>query len=1060
MKLTAFFLFLSVMAMAAGTYGQETRFDLNVKDATIIQLFDEIEHVTEFGFLFKTDQLDLNRHYTLDLKKANIDQILNEVLDKNLYNYTVIDRNIVITLVDGNAPQDGKSKTVTGKVTDKSGATLPGVSVVVKGTTNGTNTDSNGNYSVFNISENATLQFSFVGMKMQEIVIGSKTTINITLAEDVIGIDEVVAVGYGSISRKEVTSSISSIKIKDIIPDATAGPLNSLQGKITGMTISGGTMQLRGANSINATMGPFVVVDGVPGGSVPASREDIESIDVLKDGSAAAIYGSRASGGVILVTTKKAKEGKVVVQFTSEISAQTIRTRPDVLSADEFLQKYPTATNFGGKTDWFKTISRTPFTHRHNVNFTGGTKNLKVYASVFYTGDKTISKGLDDSSLGGHLGFDVKTLKDMLTISGHFNYVQSNTNGTGANFGMALQLSPTIPAYKADDPTGYYRLPGNQQNNPLAEMFLNKNTYKSYALTADATAKLQVTNDLSTSLMVASNVGNSTGNSYSSPYAMNSVSSGLNGEGTLSYQNSHSNTLEWTANYNKSFDKHNIKLLAGYSYQDGSSWNMSMYNTNFPVPGIETWDMQSGNGLLGTAWNSTAKMNSYRAPDTRLISGFGRINYNFNEKYMLAASIRREGSSKFADGHKWGWFPAASVGWSISNENFMKDISWLNNLKLRAGWGRTGNEGIGAGQTQRGLGILGSTFVNGDFIKNYGLKMLKPGTTDQYVNPASTLQWETKDDFDAGLEFSIFKNRIYGSIDVYDRESNNLIYYIQVPQPPNVYPQTLKNAGSMTNKGIEFELSGVVIDKKDFNYTTTLRFSHNKNTITTLDGSNTKQYLHEISLPGMSQEWGVMLESGGDIGKFYTYKYAGLDADGKWLVYNKTGQPIPYAQAKQEDKVKMGNAIPQVQLSWDNSFTYKNWDASLFFRSWLGYNVMNELEMGYGLPYASANKNVLTSAWGRNANIKTTPINTSYFMQNGNFLKLDAVTIGYNLVIPSIINYISKVRIYATGRNLFCLTSYKGIDPEVNVNGLTPGFESQGVGPQTRIWMLGAQITF
>ena len=467
-------------------------------------------------------------------------------------------------------------------------------------------------------------------------------------------------------------------------------------------------------------------------------------------------------------------------------------------------------------------------------------------------------------------------------------------------------------------------------------------------------------------------------------------------------------------------------------------------NQDFPVDGVQWWDMNSGSYLT----EGRANLGSYKNPKERLIAFLGRINYSYKDKYMATLSGRYEGISKLSPDNRWGFFPSISAGWRISSEEFMKPLSWLNDLTIRVGYGVTGNADFGTGVGTRMYSADTWWLANGSWFKTYGLAH----------NVNKDLKWEKKKEWNVGVDFSTLNHRLSGKVDVYKRKVDNMIYDISVPQPPAVHDKMTMNSGNLENTGFEFELSGVVVDTKDWNYTTTIVGSHNKTKLKSLWGSQTYWDRKEFEAPG-SPGTAVRLIAGENIGRFYIWKYAGIDDDGNWLLYNKDNEVIPAKDKSQDDKRFIGNAIPKVILSWQNNIRYKNFDASIFFRSWIGHDVFNKINMYYGLSNVE-NTNVLKDAYKKNKHIVGEKELCDYWVEKGTFLKLDALTVGYTFTVPAIDKYVKNIRASFTARDLFCITSYSGMNPEVNINGLDPGFEERDVYPQSRSFTLGLQINF
>lgn len=1058
MKLTLFlFSVVGLLTVNATAYSQLTKLNLNLKNASAKEALSAIEKQTDYSFMYDDRKVDVNYRKTINLKDVEIDEALNSIFKGKNIKYNIVDNHIILS--KGGVLQDNKRfVTIKGKVTDENGNTLPGVSIIVKNTTIGRTTDQDGLFELNVPAESKTLICSFIGMKREEISIEGKQFLNIVLKEEAVSLQEVVAIGYGTMEKRELTSSVTSVKSKDLIAGVSSSPLGAIQGKVTGLSIvnkngadpnTGISIQLRGANSIKASQGPLVVVDGVPGGDINTiAREDIESIDVLKDASAAAIYGTRASGGVILVTTKKAKAGPAVVTYSGELSTEVVRRKAEVLSAEEYLQ-YERGDDYGHRTDWFDEVTRdNPFTQRHVITASGGSKNARVYASLYHKDAKGLAIGADREETGARINFDLFALDNRLTISGHTNFTNIKASFSDNNiFKMALKLNPTESPYDETHPTGLNVMTGGwEYYNPVAHINLRKNQSEWDKLQGDVTLKYKLTNDLEASFTGA--IKKSTEHPYywQSRYHKGSIDSSIRGSATQKYKTSNSKSVDFLLRYQKEIGAHRIKAFVGHSYQKFNGEGFEATNKDFPVDGVEGHDLGSGTYLS----EGRAKLSSYKNPTQKLSAFLGRVNYSWNDKYLFSGSLRYEGSSKFLKDNRWGLFPAVSAGWRISEESFMRDISWIDDLKIRGGYGKTGNEGFKAGTGTRMYKADQWWLVNGTWIKTYGL--------DHNTNP--DLQWETKTEINFGVDFEILDGKLSGKFDVYKRTSDNLIYEISVSQPPAIHDKTVMNVGSLENKGFEAELTWNAVQTKDFTYSTTLLASHNVNTLKSLWGSQTFWNRKGFPAPG-NPGHSVRLAPGERIGRFHIWKHAGFTEEGNWKLYDKEGNAFDVTQQQktQDDRQFVGNGIPKLRLSWQNSFSYKNLDLSLYFRSWLFYDVFNMIDMYYGL-HNVQEQNVLKSAYGRNAHITGDKELCDYWLEDGSFLKLSALTLGYTFPKNTFGKKISNARIYFTAKDLFTLTGYSGLDPEVNINGLEPGFEEINVYPKTSSFTLGVQVQF
>ena len=956
---------------------------------------------------------------------------------------------------------------VSGRVTDAAGEPLVGATVVVVGTTTGTTTDIDGNYAI-NAPTAGQLKFSYIGYAEQTVEIGTQSVINITLQDDSQVLKDVVVIGYGTMEKKSVTSSITSIKGDDLTAGMGGSTIATvLQGKVPGLTISGSSspnssngFQLRGVASINASQSPLVVIDGIPGGDMRALiQEDIESIDVLKDASAGAIYGTRAAGGVILITTKRAKQGRVSVNYTGEFSIESIRKYPDLLSSSEYVE-YGLGEDYGSDTDWFKELTNElPFSQRHTVSLSGGTEAAQVYTSFMAQDQKGIVIGDNRKDYSGRINARFNLFDGLVEVRANAQFREAerdNRNSSGI-FKMAFGLNPTIPLYDPENPSDY-NVVGNGISgtsfNPVADIMLRTKNGKDQWLLADATVKINLMKGLSLQGTVGIDKRQYQEYTYVSHDHKESIDNSRRGGASHKFSKDNRVSVEAYANYHRTFaEDHTLDVVAGYSFWQAGGESFSMSNYDFPVDGVGPWDMGVGSYLT----DGRASMDSSKDPRERLLSLFGRANYSYKDRYMATVSFRREGSSKFGPNNRWGNFWAVSGGWRLSNEAFMRDIRWIDDLKIRLGYGVTGNNGFGNGYTTRMYTANDMWPTNGIWQPGYG--------SVRNINP--DLKWEEKSELNVGFDFALFDNRLWGKFDLYYRQVNDMLYNVNAPMPPMVHDTVMKNIGSLENRGWEFELGGDIVRSKNFRYTSSVRLSHNKTRINRLGDDGF--FLDEVTVPSPGNPGtAVRLQNGLELGQFFIYKYAGLDENGKWLIYDKNNEIVPAIDGSTsnliaENKHFVGNAIPKVILSWDHTFKYKNWDLSVYLRSWLDYDVFSQVNMYYGLANDSQ-LNVLKSAYTRNRNIKDEKILCDYWLDDGSFLKIDAINLGYTLDLRKWTRYIQSAKLYLTIRDLAVFTNYNGLNPEVDINGLYPGFEyvndTASMYPQTTRFTLGVQITF
>ncbi|WP_160150014.1 SusC/RagA family TonB-linked outer membrane protein [Parabacteroides sp. Marseille-P3160] len=1070
MRLSILFLFFSIgMSFAGNTYAQNKLISLNVKNSSVGSILEQVEKQSDFTFVYDAHQVNTARNASVAVENKNIYEVLTQLFDNSDIVFTVVNKKIVLNTKEELpiALQQPQTRRITGTVTDEKGEPIIGANVIVQGTNMGVITDLNGVFSLDIPTGNKQLQISFIGYLTQYLDITEGTKFSVILKESINVLDEIVVVGYGALDKKVMTNAVTKIKSENFT-SGTTSPLMAIQGKVAGLSVqstngsdpnANQSIQLRGANSINADMGPLIVIDGVPGAEMAlVAKEDIESITVLKDASAAAIYGTRASGGVILVTTKRPQIGKAQINFVSELSTETVRKKPDILTADEF-RSYGKADrdtpgdggyNYGGSTNWYDKILRsTPLSQRYVISASGGTENARVGGSVTVRDAKGMAITSTRKELSGRLNTYFKFLDDRLELISNISYSEINSNLIDNEiFEKAMTLNPTYPLYSDQYESGYNMILNQSQLfNPVAEVKLKNNNLESTLLLANSTLKLNLTDFWSVSAMVAAKRTSAYQVQYRSAQHRISLENGVKGWGSEDYKRYIDKTFDLTSNLDKTFGDHTINAVAGYSFQEFNGQGFGADNQNFLVDYIGVNNLGSGSYLS----EGKANMGSFKDVRTRLIAFLGRINYAYKDRYLLTLTTRYEGSSKFYQ-NKWGTFPGISAGWRISSENFMENVKFINDLKIRGAYGETGNAGFSSVNAFRMFSLDSWTYVNGQWMRVYGLQH----------NQVKDMKWEVKKELDFGLDYAVLNNKLTGRFDWYNRKVDRLIYVIPVASPPNVYGSSQTNAGNMENTGFEFELSWNAINKKNFTYNTTIVASTNNTKLKTLGIGNAYVDLHTLPHPG-SPGTAVRIQPGTEIGKFFLFKSAGYDENGMALIYDKDENIIPYDRRNPEtDRRYIGKSIPKLTLSWGHDLRYKQWDLNIYMRSWLGYDVFNVNEMYYGIPTSLSNgRNVLKDAVTKNAFIsKDNPrLLTDEWLENGSFLKVDVITLGYTFN-RKMIRPLANARIYLTGRDLFTITGYKGLDPEINVNGLEPGFEDVNAYPRTRTFMLGIQIGF
>lgn len=964
---------------------------------------------------------------------------------------------------------------IKGKVTDENGEALIGVSVSVKGTQTGTSTDANGRYSIAVNDRSAVLVFSYLGFKSKEVPVSGNPAIDVVMEMTAENLREAVVIGYGTQRRADVTSAVASVKAKDFVkgPVLDAGQL--LQGKVAGLTVGspsgnptdGTQILLRGNTTLfGANANPLVIIDGIPGDLKTVAPEDIESIDVLKDGSSAAIYGVRGSNGVIIITTKRARGGAATsLDYNGYATTQVIARKLDILTAQDYRDQIKAGTRLaawdaGADTDWLKEATRTPLTQVHNLTIRGGNSTTNYLASANYRALQGLYKKSDNNTFTGridvnHSMFDDKLKLNIGILNQTNNYTRNNNGSNSFNgwiYRQTIIRNPTEPVYNEDG--DFYEQTGNfDYENPLGLLYESDGESKNVNSRMNATLTYRPISNLKLSALFSYSRFNGNNGYAETKKHISTIKSGVNGFASVSSNLSIDRLTEWTAEYSKSVKGHNFVILGGYGYQENVSTNTYTDNQDFPTDLFGYNNIGLGEGIR----NSLATISSGKS-ETNLISFFGRVNYSYQDRYLLMASLRREGASQlYGANDPWGNFWAVSGGWRISNEPFMQDQHLFDDLKLRAGYGITGNPPL--------AGFLSQPLINyGDYVYTNGqwTRILVPATN---ANPF--IRWEEKAEANIGLDFSMLKGRISGNIDVYNRQIRGLLYEYQVPSPPNLYPRTTANVAKMENRGIEVILNFVPVSSGDFVWNTSVNFSTNTNKIISLSNE-----LYQATTPYFTTGFaGIPIQTftsiafvGKGIGDFYGYKVIDVDENGKWIYEGRDGEPVNYDDFAHsfEDKKVIGNGLPKYYAGWNNSFSYKQFDLSVTMRGAFGYQILNSQRMYMENP-AIQNYNILRSAYDpvfgkTQLNVNALEFN-SYYLENGDFWKVDNITIGYNFRnIKS--KSIKGARIYASSLNTFTITKYKGLDPEVNRMGLSPGIDDRDKYPTTRSFTLGVNLNF
>jgi TonB-dependent starch-binding outer membrane protein SusC len=971
---------------------------------------------------------------------------------------------LVIFLLSSTVTFSQQVRTLTGIVTDDNGAVLPGVTVIVKGTKKAVTSNAEGVYSIGLSGTDKTIVFSYVGFETAEVAVGENTTFNITLVPRARQLNDVVVTGYGKSSKKNITGAITSISSENFNQAVTGSPAQLLQGKVAGLNIAKSgdpnanpAIILRGPSTLrDGANEPFYIIDGVPGASIDlVAPSDIATIDVLKDASSTAIYGSRAANGVIIITTKRAKPGQAILAYNGYVGIETVTNKIDMLTGDELrdylarngqtlLSEYNDAD---ANTNWQKAVQRTGISHNHNISVTGSTGKILYGASVNYFDNQGIIKTTNLNRIVTRGNLEQKFFNDRLKLG--ILISNSTTKHTdidqGALFNNMLTYMPTVNVKR---PNGSYTEDFRRGGylNPVGIIDNNLINGKEEKTLLNGLAEVKILNNLVYTLSFSSQKEQITRSIYNNVYSGMAV--GANGKAYRGAYENHKQVVESYFNYDKSFSQHNIKLLAGYSWQqDRISDGFGVSTQGFTNDLLTYYNLYVSNPI--TVGN--INFDNPAISTLRLISFYGRVNYQYSDKYLFQASLRYDGSSAFGANNRWGYFPAVSAGWRLSREPFLSDVSFLDDLKLRAGYGVSGNSlGFNAFTSILRYGSAGRYYSNGQLLTALGVV--------QNENP--DLKWESTSMTNIGLDFSIFRNLISGSIDYYTKKTSDLIWDYPVSTTQYFVNILTANVGEVKNTGIELTLSATPLQTKSFTWVTTINLAHNKNEVVSL--SNSKFSLPSIPVAylggkGQTGNWSQIIREGEPIGTFNLWHYMGKNPDGI-STYQKPDGSIIASQPLTSDYIIAGNAQPKLTFGWNNNVSYKNFDLNLFFRGVTGNKILNNTLASLNNPADSKTINVPRFTLGESFNDNVAYLLSDRYLEDGSYVRLDNATLGYTVKLRTAA--VSKLRFYVAGTNLFTITGYRGIDPEINIGGLTPGIDSKNYYPKTRSLIIGANVVF
>ncbi|MBQ2544358.1 MAG: SusC/RagA family TonB-linked outer membrane protein [Bacteroidales bacterium] len=946
-----------------------------------------------------------------------------------------------------------QNKTISGKVSDENGEPLPGATVVVTGSNTYAVADLEGKYSLTTVP-GRQITVSYFGYEDYVFTVGSASVYDVSMKPSAATmLNESVAIGYGTTTKKEVTGSVVSLKSDDFDKGAFTSAAGMLQGKVAGLSVTnpdGGDpnasyeILLRGTNTLSAGQGPLIIIDGVVGADIRTINfQEVESIDVLKDGSAAAIYGTRGTNGVLIITTKRAKAGTTSVTYEGQVSVQTVRSRAMPMTAEQFentINTYrPENKNklYGANTDWFDAVTRTPVSHKHNLAITGGSDKFSHRTVINIENNQGILKTNDANKYLFKTNIRQEALQGWVVFDGNISYVKRQYNG--ARYGIFRQAflhNPTEPIYDEsnEDGGGYFtKTESMDYYNPVA--MLNERSSKTdvddIGVNGRITLNILPVKGLKWDNFVSYGQQNYENRDYRTRYYPGETGK----RGTAEISNSKDTDIQYesTVQYNREFGDHHIQAVAGYAFQELVSSSSYMSNYGFDLDYFETNNIGAGSAIK----NSKGEMDSSKE-SSRYVAFFGRAMYNYAEKYMASLSLRYDGSSRFGANNKWALFPAVSLGWRISQEPFMKQVTWVDELKLRAGFGMTGNQDFANYKSILRVEPVGYFYYDGKWSNAYA-----PSSN---ANP--DLQWEKKSEWNVGLDFSLFKGRLGGAIDYYYRLTSNLLYNYKVPVPPYDYEQYFTNVGAISNSGIELTLFGDPVKTKTVEWNTSLVFAMNRNKL--ISFTNEEFQGQEYRIAWLSTPLGAncqRLIEGESIGTFYGPHFTKFSGDGNQKLQN----------IDQNEWLKLGSAYPLFTLGWSNTLRVGQFSLSATLRGAYGGKAFNQLRALYENISELGQKNVLAS-WLNYTEYTGKVVYSDRCLEDASYIKLDNVTVSYDVPIEN--RFIKGLRFYLTGQNLLCITGYTGVDPEVRLSGLTPGIEGTSYYPRTRMFTLGASIKF
>ncbi|WP_411031848.1 SusC/RagA family TonB-linked outer membrane protein [Spongiimicrobium sp. 3-5] len=972
---------------------------------------------------------------------------------------------LLALLVMGVSTASWAQAQVTGIVVDNANVPLPGANVVEKGTTNGVVTDFDGNFAISVNDSNATLVVSYIGFETSEIVLDGSSSYTVQLTSSSTGLDEVVVIGYGGVKSKDLTGSVKVIGAEDFNKGISNSPGQLLQGKIAGVNVTTGSgepgsavdINIRGVNSIGSSSNPLFVVDGVPldggssttdglsgvgGTSRPKSPlnflnpQDIESITILKDASATAIYGTRASNGVVLIQTKKGKIGKPKVTFSSSRGFATVARDVDVLSASEYREQTARLAPILGRdpasyidaanadTDWQDEVYQTAQISNYNLGFSGGAGTTTYNISLGYLDQEGVVQTTGHESVTGRINIGTSLLDDRLKFRANLAVADltDESQALGSVITGALRANPTAAVFGAE---GEVTTRAGATDNPVSFFDLYRDRAESKKVLANFTTTYTIIDGLDYKL----NFGyeNSDTDRFFRLFN-NSVDGGDQGQDQVTQDSREDSNIliENFLTYAKSYDKWNFDVLAGHSYQTFNNTSLRIQQFDFSTREIDpifNLGIAQGTPIIATS-NTERKLQSF----------FARVNTNFLDRYLITASLRADGSSVFGDNNKYGYFPAVGLGWKINEEEFLADSEVFSNLKLRLGWGQTGNQAVPVRVTQASF----DTSFDNSFTFD-GTTVINGVTTTRTPNP--DLKWEVTEQYNVGLDWAILNGKVSGTFDYFNKSTTDLFLEVSAPVPSLVGTIFINSEAEIINKGFEFALNVNAIRTDDFS----LDFSGNISFLdNTIEGLTTDLFVGNINGPGASGENSSIFTNGESAGSFFLPRFQGFDSDGVEII---------------SDPEIVGDALPDTVYGFNINASYKSFDLALGFNGVGGIDIFNNTARAYSsaASLGQNGNNIFREYLDVNESPLVAPVSSSRYVEDGSFFRLNNATLGWNIENNG---FLDTLRVYVTGQNIFVITDYTGYDPEINTGGENVYGVDFGGYPRPQTFMFGLDLSF